>query len=418
MKKKTIVFFPIEVGLAHVVRSLGLADELQKRGNNIIFVLPKRKWSLLKNSKITPIDISPCSPNESISVINIIKNRTLLQKLASEDLALLKKYHPDCAIVDFRPSAIAASVHLKIPTFCLTGSLALPYTHYVPHFFNLKILNPFVYDITQLLISYAKKKYLIGTLLQIAQTLGSQMNENEFVDRITYLVPEESFYLPLAHPRENVHYIGHLLWAGFNHFKTDSLHTFFPNGKTVYVSFGGTGFNPSKLISLSSALIRKGYKVIISSSTIAKPEDFSPHKNLFVSPFLSTKEVLERVDAVICHGGYGTMIEAVLAKKPVIAIPFNPDQWIHAVRFKELGIGVNAINSPFLRLYNALTLNWKNFQKITSSISEEEIVAQLENVLQNYQVFHKRLQTFNRKISLQTGAERGADIIEKTLFNL
>jgi hypothetical protein len=47
MTQKTILFLPIEVGLAHITRSLAVAEVLADKSHKVIFALPKRKHSLL-----------------------------------------------------------------------------------------------------------------------------------------------------------------------------------------------------------------------------------------------------------------------------------------------------------------------------------------------------------------------------------
>ena len=55
---KTLLFFPVEIGLAHSCRSLAIAEELQARGHRVIFALPKRKQTIIRNSPIPCIVLS------------------------------------------------------------------------------------------------------------------------------------------------------------------------------------------------------------------------------------------------------------------------------------------------------------------------------------------------------------------------
>ena len=42
---------------------------------------------------------------------------------------------------------------------------------------------------------------------------------------------------------------------------------------------------------------------------------------------------------VICHGGYGTVLDAVDAAVPLIVVPFGADQHINGASVERLGIG-------------------------------------------------------------------------------
>ena len=415
MQKKTIIFFPVEIGLAHIVRSLGIAEELKKRGHRIIFALPKRKWALLEKSTIIPIDITPYHDKESVGVIHIVKNIPHLERLVHDDLRMLETYRPDSTVVDFRPSAIVASLHTRIPTFCVSGSSSLPFDCYLPDFFIRSPFSPLISLITRHIILKAKEKFMIGPILTLLRKLGTNMCLKELVYTIKYIVPEQPSYLSLPDTPKQVHYVGHLTWNGFNHYQKSLKNSFQNSNKTIYITFGGTGFNKTKLISITSAVIKAGYNAIVSTGTIADPLDFPANNNLRVYRYVSTKNILPFVDAVICHGGYGTIIEAALAGKPIIGIPFNPDQWIHSVRFQELGIGACVMNKPLQHFIKAVTLDWEDFQDMTSQISEKQIIIQLEKTFNDYSSYLKNLSIFIKKNLAMNGEKKAADIIESSL---
>ena len=58
-----------------------------------------------------------------------------------------------------------------------------------------------------------------------------------------------------------------------------------------------------------------------------------------VARYVAQREVLERCAVVICHGGYGTLLDAIDAAVPIIVVPFGADQHINAATVERLGIG-------------------------------------------------------------------------------
>lgn len=60
--------------------------------------------------------------------------------------------------------------------------------------------------------------------------------------------------------------------------------------------------------------------------------------NIRVERFVPQIECLKRVDAVITHGGYGTIKECVAHRRPMLIVPFFQDQLGGARRCVELGI--------------------------------------------------------------------------------
>ena len=56
--------------------------------------------------------------------------------------------------------------------------------------------------------------------------------------------------------------------------------------------------------------------------------------------FVPQHEVLGRCDAVVCHGGSGTLIAALSLGVPVVVLPMGADQPDNADRCEELGVGI------------------------------------------------------------------------------
>lgn len=59
---------------------------------------------------------------------------------------------------------------------------------------------------------------------------------------------------------------------------------------------------------------------------------------MLVAPYVPFAYALPRCAAVVCHGGIGTLAQAVFAGKPVVCIPYGIDQPDNARRFAELGV--------------------------------------------------------------------------------
>jgi UDP:flavonoid glycosyltransferase YjiC (YdhE family) len=59
-----------------------------------------------------------------------------------------------------------------------------------------------------------------------------------------------------------------------------------------------------------------------------------------VLPYVQQRAVLDRCAVVICHGGYGTVLDSVDAAVPLVVVPFGADQHVNAAAIKRLGIGI------------------------------------------------------------------------------
>lgn len=70
--------------------------------------------------------------------------------------------------------------------------------------------------------------------------------------------------------------------------------------------------------------------------------------------WMSYPEVMAQADLVICHGGHGTVVQALTAGTPVLAVPHSGDMAETAARVDWAGVGVRL---PW-RLLSPATLRW------------------------------------------------------------
>ena len=59
-----------------------------------------------------------------------------------------------------------------------------------------------------------------------------------------------------------------------------------------------------------------------------------------VLPYVPQRAVLDRCAVVICHGGYGTLLDAVDSAVPLVVVPFGADQHVNAAAVRRLSIGI------------------------------------------------------------------------------
>lgn len=409
MKKKTVLVFTVEPGIAHITRSLAVAQELRGRGHRVIFALNKEKQYFLKGTGIEVVD-APVSLLDSTFPRGLerLKDSQFVLKLAKKDRDIVRRYRPDCVLIDFRPSAVAACLSENIPSVFLTGSAGLPHGCVLPNpgypTFFFQLLEP----VLQQAIWKAKMPFY-RAMHSAAVSLGYNGSLEDMFYQMSYIVPEPKDYLEARDKSLNGHYVGLISWDGFEKNAPPWLADIHPDGKTLYLSFGGTGYDAKKLVLLATLLVDQGYRVLVSASTIAPLSAFPHQKNLFVARYLPGKEVSKRVDVVVCHGGYGTMMQAIMAGTPVVAVPFNPDQLLHAFRFAELGLGRCIVNFNPVALFR---IDWNSFQQMGSSTPNEDILRAVGDVLEQRNKYSAAIKEFFVSVSNENAAQRSADILE------
>lgn len=65
----------------------------------------------------------------------------------------------------------------------------------------------------------------------------------------------------------------------------------------------------------------------------------SPPPNVRVEQYVPQSLLFGRCSAIICHGGYGTLLAAIEHGVPLVIVPFGADQPINARSVERLGIG-------------------------------------------------------------------------------
>lgn len=406
LNKKTFIFFTIEAGLAHITRSLAIAQKLIKKGHRVIFTLTKNKQFLVKDKNIEVLDIGEFFNDEQVTPK--IKDPNYVYQFILEEIKILKKVKPDFAVVDFRLSALVSCKILGVPLVFITNSDGLPFDVSLPNLGLPGVVKRVGETILKKIISNFKFEY-INSLAKAGKLIDKNFKKDKLFD-IDFIIPEPESYMPSEGNNSNKYYVGPIFWDGFEAYKPDWLDKIKPDGRTIYLTFGGTGYDGKKLLNLSELLVKKGYRVIVSSSNIVEAKKFKKLKNLYIERFLPGFEVSKRVDLVLCHGGIGTLTQALLSKRPVVSVPFNPDQYLHGFRFQELGLGICVSN---LRLFNLLSLNWENFQKKGRDLKIDPILKAVEKILQNREKYKAPIEKFAKLFSMHDGAVEAASVILK-----
>ena len=79
--------------------------------------------------------------------------------------------------------------------------------------------------------------------------------------------------------------------------------------------------------------------MVAPDAMLRRPPDARP-ENFIVSPFIPQLAVLDKVQAVMCHGGHNTVIEALARGLPLVIAPITDDQPVIAEQVVRSGAGV------------------------------------------------------------------------------
>jgi UDP:flavonoid glycosyltransferase YjiC (YdhE family) len=298
---------------------------------------------------------------------------TTLDRMIDEDVELFKSVRPDVVLTDGRFSAristhIARIPHASIVNVSSTAYRANPYIPLFPLMRGdcshnsplcamesrgwgrwLDALNLWlemtIFNTAMPVFSKRSKHYGLPITATATNCLAG--------GNLT-LLADTPEYFPTRRLPSDYHYVGPIVWNGnspapdwWQEMKAQK-----DARPLIFVSMGSTAI-PALFETVFNMLDTHGMRGVIATGGQADglPQD---HPDIKVTPFIDGNHVLEECAMVICHGGNGTIYQALGKGVPVIGIPTIPDQQFNMRRVEALGVG--------------LTITPKQFEKSASTL--------------------------------------------------
>ncbi len=120
----------------------------------------------------------------------------------------------------------------------------------------------------------------------------------------------------------------------FNRLKTDL--------PLLYISLGSVAVPQPEFFKLCfDAFAELPWQVVLSIGKLLDPTMLGPvPDNFLLSPYVPQLEILPRTHIFVTHAGANSVIESMYYGVPMVLIPQQPEQQIHAQRVVEMGLGV------------------------------------------------------------------------------
>jgi len=343
-----IVALPNAHALAHVSRLLEIAKVLRQRGHEVLFAghgkyLQVASWDDFATRELPYITVE--------QVVHAVRTQKLwelyreqeLKGFIAAELALFAEYQPDLVLIDNRPtartsadkaglnSASVLNVHMSnyrsIPFFSyvqLAGKLRLPGLNLVDRLEN-RIENA-VYD-----------RLVMGGLNRVRRKMGLAplyAYEHEEGNKLSFLadIPE---FNPVTRLPEQVRYIGPMTWR--NTLPAPScLEHLQPDRPTAYFTLGSEGLE--ELVMQLGVLAERGIQVVVAAGAADLSQVQAP-AGVFLEQYINTDLLLPHCDLVCCHGGNGTLYQALAHGLPCVVVATHAEQHYGGKRIQQLGLG-------------------------------------------------------------------------------
>lgn len=389
-----VLIQPYTQVLSHTIRALLVAKELRSRGHTVVFGAGSAKTTFINNEGF---NILPMYEPDSEIIWDNIRNGKMkfvakeeLDHMIEDDLRLYNEVRPDLVLSDFRFTAqisthLAGIRHAAIVNASSTEYRSLPFIplfEWLPNWLikrdtiiwelidilNLK-LEITVFDNVMNYFKQLSKKYRLNKTVTATNCLVGK--------DITLLadIPE---YFPTKNLPNNYYYIGPLTW------KNDiPVPTWWPpahNGNPlIYITMGTTGigdfFNSTFDLSMKSDF------VVIMTTGGHAPNINTIKNKVYIEDYIDGDLVMDASDLVVCHGGNGTIYQALQHGKPIIGIPNTPDGTFNMRRVEALGVGKMITWKEF---NNDPTILTEMIRRITKEPNYKIRASNLKNKLENY----------------------------------
>ena len=114
-----------------------------------------------------------------------------------------------------------------------------------------------------------------------------------------------------------------------------------PYGRTIYLTLG-TAFNAPEAWAMAFDAVRDlPVNVIATVGNDQDPARFGPlPDHIAVARYVPQALILRHVDAVVFHGGSGTMLGSVAEGKPMVSLPMGADQFVNSEQIVRTGAGL------------------------------------------------------------------------------
>lgn len=120
-----------------------------------------------------------------------------------------------------------------------------------------------------------------------------------------------------------------------------------PSRPIVYGTLGTTRFSriPGAFEAMAEAMAGEPYTGILTVGRSRDPAEVDPHAdNVRVERYIPQSLLLPHCAAMVCHGGFSSMMASLLHGLPLVIIPLGADQFENAER--AVGIGASEVVPP------------------------------------------------------------------------
>lgn len=331
--------------LAHVSRLLEVAKVLRTRGHEVEFAghgkyLPTADWDGFSTHELPYISVERVVEAVRSQKLWMLYPKAELETFVAAELALYQNVRPDLVLLDNRPSARTSADIAGIPAAAVLNVHMSNY-RLIP-FFSYRQLTgnlPGTALADRLENAIERQVYdhlVMGGLNAIRKKRGLERRyayEHEEGDlSLLADIPE---FNPVEKLPAHSRFVGPLTWH--NTLPPPAcLVQLDPDKPVAYFTLGSEGLD--ELIGHLGLLAQQGIQIVVATGA-AKLGGISMPEGVFLEQYVNTDALLPNCDVVCCHGGNGTLYQALRFGLPCVVVATHAEQHYGGKRIQELGLG-------------------------------------------------------------------------------
>lgn len=332
--------------LAHVSRLLEVAKVLRLLGHELLFAghgkyLQVAEWADFPTRELPYISVE--------QVVDAVRTQRLwelyrekeLEDFIEAELSLYAEFCPDLVLIDNRPTARTSAELAGIPTAAILNVHMSNYRA-IPFFSYIQLLGrPFaglaLADRIENALEFRLYDQLVmGRLNRIRQRRGlPRLFAYEHEEGDVSLLADIPDFNPVRYLPSHAHYIGPLTWQNTLP-APDCLSKLHADRPTAYFSLGSEGLE--ELVAQLGPLASEGIQIIVATGA-ADVSGLDPPAGVFLERYVNTELLLPHCDLVCCHGGNGTLYQALRHGLPCVVVATHAEQHYGGKRIEQLGLG-------------------------------------------------------------------------------
>ena len=396
-----LLALPNAHALAHVSRLLEIAKVLRARGHEIIFAghgryLQVAGWDGFETRELPYMSVEQVVRAVRSGRLWEVYREDQLKQFIAAELALYEELRPDLVLLDNRPSARTSAEQAGLKTVAVVNVHLTSYRR-IPFFSLGNVLGssfPGVALADRLENTSENFFYdwlVMGGLNRIRKRRGlARLYGYAHEEGDNSLLADLPEFSPVCALPPHARYVGPLTWH--NTLPAPACLEQLEVGKpTVYLALGSESLED--LIPQLGVLAAEGIQVVVATG--ATPLDTIPvtNKGVFLERYINTDALLPYCSLVCCHGGNGTLYQALAYGLPTVVVATHQEQYYGGKRIQQLGLG------------QTLTL------KAVKNRGFGLVAAALRHVLDE-PAYRAQAQAFSAHFAGWNSAERAADTVE------